>query len=172
MTQNLKHSVLASALVAAALVSSPVFAASTTGNVPVTATVGANCILTTVAMTFGVYDPLSATPKNANGLVQLVCTVGASPSVSLDVGLNSLAGQRRLLSGANLLDYNVFTPVTNAANAACAYTTAYPTTLPGFALTAAPSVASRNYNLCGQIPAGQSVPNGSYNDTITATITF
>lgn len=172
MKKTLKISAIASALVAAGLASSGALAATTSGNVAVTATIGANCILTTVAMTFGVYDPLSATPKNANGQVQLVCTVGAAPAVALDVGLNAAGAQRRLISAGNLLNYDVFTPVSNAVNAACAYTTPYPTVIPGFVLTAAPSTASRTFNLCGQIPALQSVPNGSYTDTVVATITF
>lgn len=172
MNKNLKNSLLATALVVAGLASSASFAATTSGSVSVTATIGANCILTTVPMAFGVYDPLSATPKNANGQVQLVCTVGAAPSVALDTGLNPSGAQRRLGSGVNMLNYDIFTPATNAASAACAYTTAYPAVAPGFALTAAPSTASRTYNLCGQIPALQSVPNGSYVDTVTATITF
>lgn len=162
-------------LIAAALIasSSAAMAATTSGNVAVTATVGANCILTTVGITFGVYDPLSATPKTGTGQVQLVCTVGATPSVAIDNGLNVSGAQRRMVSGgSNYLNYDVFTPTTNAAGAACAYTTAYPTTAPGFALTAAPSTASRSYNVCGQVPAGQSAPNGSYTDTVQATITF
>jgi spore coat protein U-like protein len=162
-------------LIAAALIasSSAAMAATTTGNVTVTATVGANCILTTVPITFGVYDPLSATAKNGTGQVQLVCTVGATPAVALDNGLNVSGAQRRMISGGtNFLNYDVFQPTTNAAGAACAYVTAFPVAVPGFALTAAPTTASRSYNLCGQVPAGQSAPNGSYTDTVTATITF
>ena len=161
-------------LVAAVLLatSSAALAATTTGTVGVSASVGANCIVSTLPMAFGVYDPLSATPKNATGQVQLVCTLGATPSVAVDVGLNVSGVQRRMVSGGNFLNYDVFTPTTNAANAACAYTTAFPTAIPGYALTAAPSTASRSYNLCGQVPALQSVPNGSYNDTVTATISF
>jgi spore coat protein U-like protein len=161
-------------LIAAALLasSSAVLAATTTGNVPVTATVGSNCILTTVPLTFGVYDPLSATAKTGAGQIQLVCTVGATPSVVVDVGLNVAGSQRRMVSGGNFLNYDVFQPASNAANAACTYVTAYPTSGLGFGLTAAPSTASRTYNVCGQIPALQSAPNGSYTDTVTATITF
>lgn len=148
-------------------------AATTTGAIGVSATVGANCILTTVPIAFGVYDPLSVTPKTGTGQVQLVCTVGATPSVAIDLGLNALVAQRRLVSGgSNYLNYDVYQPTTNAAGAACAYTTPYATVAPGFALTAAPSTASRAYNICGQVPASQAAPNGTYADTVTATITF
>lgn len=161
------------AAVAGALAAASAQAATTSGSVGISATVGANCILTTVPIAFGVYDPLAGTPRQANGQVQLVCTVGATPSVAIDLGLNASGAQRRLVSGGtNFLNYDVFQPTSNAANAACAYTTPYATVAPGFALTAAPSTASRSYNICGQIPAGQSAPNGTYADTVTATITF
>ena len=161
------------AAVAAALSAVSASAATTTGTVAVSATVGTNCILSTTPIAFGVYDPLSATAKTGTGQVQLVCTIGATPSVAIDNGLNVTGAQRRLVSGGtNYLSYDVYQPTTNAAGAACAYTTAYATTAPGFALTAAPSTASRAYNLCGQVPAGQAAPNGTYSDTVTATITF
>jgi len=175
MIKTFTRNNLVTGLVAAGLLASAQLAgaATTTGNVNVSATVGANCLLTTVPIAFGVYDPLSGTPLNATGQVQLACTVGATPSVALDLGLNAAATQRRLINGGvNFLNYNVFQPTTNAAGAACAYTTAYATAVPGFALTAAPSTASRADNLCGQLPAGQSAANGTYADTITATITF
>lgn len=146
---------------------------TTTAAIGVSATVGANCIVATVPIAFGVYNPTSATALNATGQVQLTCTIGATPAIAVDNGLNSTAGQRRLLSGAtNFINYNVFQPASNAAAAACAFTTAYPTVAPGFVLTAAPSTAQRVYNVCGQIPALQSAAVGTYSDTITATVTF
>lgn len=173
MNKSFQRTALLSTLVAAGFLASSAFAGTATGTVAVSATVGSNCIVTTVPIAFGVYDPLSATPKQATGQVQLVCTVGATPSVALDSGLNASGAQRRLVfGGTNFLNYDVFTPTTNAASAACAYATAYPTTVPGYALTAAPTTASRSYNLCGQMPAGQSGANGTYGDTVTATITF
>ncbi|QJR14834.1 Csu type fimbrial protein [Usitatibacter palustris] len=166
----MKNKILAAAILAAASIGA--HAATTSGTIGVSASVGSNCILTTTPIAFGVYDPLSATPKQGTGTVQLVCTVGATPAVAIDNGLNASGAQRRLISGVNTLNYDVFQPTTNAAGAACAFATPYPAVAPGFVLTAAPSTASRSYNICGQVPISQSVPNGSYNDTVTATITF
>ncbi|MFN7221589.1 MAG: spore coat U domain-containing protein [Burkholderiales bacterium] len=144
-----------------------------TGSIGVSATVGTNCVVSTSAISFGTYDPAAVPPTNGTGTVALVCTTGATPSIAVNLGANPNATQRRLTSGANTLNYNVFQPTSNAAGAACAYTTAFPTTAPGFALTAAPSTASRTYNICGQIPAAQSgAAAGTYSDTLTVTVSF
>ncbi|MFN7221590.1 MAG: spore coat protein U domain-containing protein [Burkholderiales bacterium] len=39
-------------------------------------------------------------------------------------------------------------------------------------MTAAPSIASRSYNVCAQIAPGQDVSVGSYTDTVVVTVTF
>jgi len=161
---------LAALAIGVAAISQGAFA-QTTASVGVSATVGANCIVSTTPIAFGVYNPVAVPPTDATGTVSLTCTTGAVPTIGLDNGLNFLA-QRRLASGGNFILYSVFQPASNAASAACAYTTAYPATATPFVLTAAPSVAARIYNLCGRIPALQSAAVGTYSDTITATFTF
>ncbi len=154
-------------------VSNSAQAQTQTGSIGVSATVGTNCVVSTTSIGFGTYDPAAVAPTNGTGTVALVCTTGATPSIAVNLGSNPNATQRRLTSGANTLNYNVFQPTSNAAGAACAYTTAFPTTTPGFALTAAPSTASRTYNICGQIPAAQSgAAAGTYSDTLTVTVSF
>ncbi len=169
----MKNFIRLSATTAAMVAATAASAATQTGSIGVTASVGSNCVVSTTPIAFGAYDPAAATALNGTGTVALVCTTGATPAIAVDLGTNASSGQRRLTSGANTLNYNVFRPGTNAAGAACAYTTAYDTVAPGFALTAAPSTASRSYNICGQIPALQAgAVTGSYTDTLTVTVTF
>lgn len=148
-------------------------AASTTTNVGVTTNVIANCNVTATPIAFGNYDALAVAPTTAVGTLVLTCTQGTAPSVAISLGGNSNLGVRRMTDGANFLPYSVFQPASNAANATCTGASVdYPDTVPGFALVAAPSLAARTFNLCGQIASGQSVPVGAYSDTVVATITF
>ena len=147
-------------------------ASAQTINLGVTATVGAACVLGQTPIGFGVYNHASVTDLNRTGSLSLACTSGSTPNIAIGVGLNQLAGVRRMTNGTDFLNYSVFQPATNAAGAACAYTTAYPTTNPGFILTAAPSVAARVYNVCGRIPASQAVGTGNYSDTVIASVAF
>jgi spore coat protein U-like protein len=144
----------------------------------VSATIGSTCLVTTVNMAFGVYDPTSATDLNSTtaGQVQLVCTTGAVPKIDISVGLNAGAGTQRKLkaNASDFLNYDVYQPVSTAAGAGCPAVgvgTAWAAGTP-FVVTAAPSTAQRNYNVCGRIPKLQSSAVGSYSDTLQATITF
>ena len=103
----------------------------------------------------------------------LVCSQGTTPNIAVSLGSNPLLTVRRMTDGTNFLAYSVFRPTSNAAGATCTGATVdYPDTAPGFGLPAAPSTASRTFNLCGQIAAGLSIPIGTYNDTVVATVTF
>lgn len=167
----LKKSLIAAALGFAAFGAS----AQTTGNVVVSANVIAACNITVANLAFGNYDSLAASPLQGSASVSVACSQGSVPVIALGGGGNLSGAQRRMNQGAAFLNYDLFKPATNAASAACAYTDswgdggAYGT---AFTTTAAPSLASRAYNICGQIPAGQNAAVGAYSDTVVATITF
>ena len=76
-------------------------AATSTQNVPVTATVNSNCRVTAPsAVAFGVVDvnPAGATPLAAAGQVTVTCNKGAVVALTVDNGLH---GTWRMLNGAN-----------------------------------------------------------------------
>lgn len=142
-------------------------------NLGVSATVGAACVLAQTPIAFGVYNPAASVALDATGNLSLACTTGSTPNITIGLGLNPLAGARRLASGTDFLNYSVFQPLSNAPGAACAFVTAYPIANTGFVLTAAPSTAARIYNVCGRIPAGQTTATaGNYADTVIASIAF
>lgn len=149
--------------------------AQTSGNIAVSATVQAACTITTNSLAFGNYNPLSGSALQVPTTLDVTCSVGSIPTVSMGAGNNVLGNQRRMASGTERLNYSINQPSANTPGAACAYTTSWGDgTVAGstLLLTAATSLTARTYNVCGEIPAGQSAATGSYNDTVVATVSF
>jgi len=170
--------------VAATLIglSGPLFAASTTTNVAVSATVTQSCSITaSAAIAFGAYDPIAANATaalNATGQVSVACSKGStSLTIGLDNGTHVLVAQRQMqgTTAADLLQYNLFQPPSNTPGTACTFPGTIPWTATGaglLTLTSAPTKVARLYNVCGTIPGGQDVSVGSYTDTVVATLNF
>ncbi len=189
----MKFRLIRSALTAMTLLAviTPACAKAATTNsaaLAVTAIVATSCTITASTVDFGTYDGANAnatTNLNANGTVSATCTQGSAPTIGLGAGQNALATQRRMKdTNTDFLSYNLLQPPGTAPSAACNYATGTAwgdgtsaTTGTVFTPTVALSSAARTYNVCGVIPAGQNVPvngagNVSYNDSVTATITF
>jgi spore coat protein U-like protein len=144
---------------------------------PLVADAAVSCSVTATGPAFGVYNPLSATPTYANSTVQVSCTLLSGGATTLNLvssystGASSSYALRRMLSGANTLNYNLF------------YDAAY-TQIRGdgtggsqtggatLNLTSAAPTQTANGTIYGRIPAGQDVAAGSYADTIVVTITY
>jgi spore coat protein U-like protein len=143
-----------------------------TSNLEVTASVSANCTISTAPVAFGAYDPVSAnasTPLDGNGTVTVTCTQGATTTITLGQGANSDAGStdavplRRMADGANMMTYNLFQDA--------GHSTAWGNT-GGTGVGHSGTGTSTNISVYGRVPAGQNLPAGSYADTVVATITF
>jgi spore coat protein U-like protein len=106
-------------------------ASAQTANMAVSASIAGSCSVIANPLSFSVYDPLSATPLNAQTTAVITCTTGAGSSIAMGIGLNSTgtgaSAQRRLRipATANYLNYSIFQPASTAENAACAFTTAW-----------------------------------------------
>jgi spore coat protein U-like protein len=147
-------------------------AGSATGTMNVTATVIKNCGFTTGTLAFGNYDPVVAnatTPlkvTDSTTALSIACTKGTTATISLNNGLNSASctGNPTCMSdgAGDYLNYSVYTNNTFATVWNSTNTVSYTSTGIG--------VPALKVN--GEIPAGLSVPAGSYTDTITATATF
>jgi spore coat protein U-like protein len=148
-------------------------AATATSNLAVTASVSANCTISTAPVAFGAYDPVSAnatTGLNGTGTVSVTCTNGATTTVTLGQGANAAGGStaaapaRRLKDGAtDFLTYSLFSDTGRTAVWGDTAGTGVPHTGTG-TLTA--------LTVYGVVNAGQQVPAGNYSDTVVATITF
>lgn len=150
----------------------------------ISATINANCTISTSAVSFGRYESLQANatvPLNGAGSVSIACTKGSAPRITLDLGQNA-SGERRQMAlaaagspGSDRLYYELYQPPSATPGSGCSF--------PGSvawgsaatqALVPSPPVnrAARTYSVCGTIPAGQGVGMGSYADTVVATVNF
>jgi spore coat protein U-like protein len=169
-------------IAAAVLSSNPAHAGSTPANLAVSANVSANCTISTSAVAFGAYDPVvvnASTALNGSGSVSIACTKGSAPSITLDLGQNAVATQRNMkittVGLSDVLGYQLYQPPNTTPGTACTFpgTTVWGTSVAQtFTPTAPTTKASRTYNVCGTVSAGQDVNVGTYNDTVVATVNF
>jgi spore coat protein U-like protein len=135
------------------------------------------CSVSATGPAFGVYNPFATTADEENGAVNATCTLlsGNAATVtitdSFSTGSSGNYANRTLVSGANVLDYNLY------------YDAAYTEirgngsggSMTGSAtlnLTSANPTQTATGTIYGKINAGQNVAPGTYNDTIVVTITF
>lgn len=148
-------------------------AGTATSNLSVTATVSANCTISTAPVAFGAYDPIVAnatTALNGTGTVTVTCTTGSAATITLGQGTNPATGStdtaplRQMKdSGTDVLAYSLFQDTGR--------TTVWGNTAgTGVAETGTGTV--QNVTVYGAVPAGQNVPAASYSDTVVATVTF
>lgn len=137
---------------------------------------GAVCTVTALPVAFGVYDPLSAVPNLSTGSVTVVClpvliSLAESYTVGLSTGSSGNFSARRLTSGANTLQFQLY------ANAPRSIVwgdgSAGSSTMAGsFTLSLLTSV-SATHVVYARMPAQQSsAAAGVYGDTIMVTVTY
>lgn len=128
------------------------------------------CKFTSITgVSFGSYDVLSASPRTATGTITYSCTTVAGVhlmTMNLSAGSSGTFANRTLKSGANVLNYNLYSTAANTQVWGDGTGTTYqfsvdPTDKNAHSLT-----------VYGTIPAGQDVGVGSYIDTITVTMNF
>jgi spore coat protein U-like protein len=141
------------------------------------AAVTVNCTVSAGGIAFGIYNPLSAVANASTGTLLITCNgsgkgkANVTLDVTLSTGLSGSYATRKMFSGVNTLNYNIF------------WSTAYNQVIgDGSGGSVAGSVgpfrvAAGGSNvttetLFGLIPASQDVAPGSYNDTITVTVTY
>jgi len=136
-----------------------------------------NCTASAGGIAFGIYNPLSAVANASTGTLRVTCngsgtgSANVTVNVSLSTGLSGSYATRKMFSGVNALNYNIF------------WSTAYNQIIGdgsggSFAGAAGPfPVPAGGSNvatgtLYGLIPVSQDVAPGSYSDVITVTVTY
>lgn len=147
------------------------YAATTTGNLAVSASVAANCTISAGSVAFGAYDPIVAnatSAKSATGAVTTTCTNGSAAYITLSQGLDPATGStdaapvRQMISGSNSLKYFLYSDTSSTVWGNTGSSGKGDT---GTGTTSALTVY-------GSVPAAQNVPVGTYADTVVATVTF
>ena len=148
-------------------------AADDTANVNVSATVTANCTITSGGLAFGAYDPVDVNASadlDQTGTVTVTCTDGFTTGVTLGQGANADVGSsdaipaRRMSDGGTaFLSYQLFSEGTRTTVWGNDAATDVVHTGDGTAQV---------HTIFGRVDGGQNVPAGSYTDTVVATVTF
>jgi spore coat protein U-like protein len=144
-----------------------------TSTFQVSATVLKNCLVSSVNLPFGNYTPNTGALTSSSDIT-VRCTKTTPYSVSLNAGTTTggTLSQRLMGSGANTLQYNLYTSGTyttifgdgTGGTAAAAGT--------GNGVSAASAVTHTVYGSLPDNATNQDAPPGSYTDIITVTVTY
>lgn len=129
-------------------------AATTQTTFTVSADVLASCSVSASNMGFGTVDTLSATPTDTTSAIDVTCSSGTAYTV--DLGATPEA--RTMTAGANSLNYGMWQDAARTV---------------AFTSSGTGDGTAQPHTVYGRVPGSQSsVPNGSYSDTVTVTVTY
>jgi spore coat protein U-like protein len=143
------------------------------------AAAAADCTVSATGVNFGAYDPSAVAPSDSTGNVVVLCTHvsgGATKvkyTVSLSTGSSGTYAARQLRAGTKRLTYNLFGDSGRSAVWGNGFGG---TTVMSGSFTVGPGAGNHQRQatnpIYGRIPAGQSVLDGAYSDTIVVTLEF
>lgn len=141
----------------------------------------AACTVLATPHAFGSYTSPGGAQTDSTSTLTVTCTpdlillaCNTSYSIALSAGASGSYSQRQLASGANRLDYNLYSDA--ARSAVWGDGSGGSSTVAGTVSTSILSLlclaGSNNHTVYGRIPASQNIAPGVYADTITVTVTF
>jgi spore coat protein U domain-containing protein, fimbrial subunit CupE1/2/3/6 len=144
---------------------------------PAGAAIIVQCTATANSINFGIYNPLATAGDASTGTLAVACTghgTGAATitvGVTLSPGLSGSYAARTMLSGANVLNYNIYwdpqhTVVMGNGTGGSYGGTAGPITVQNGGSIQATGT------MYGFVPPNQDPAPGSYSDVITVTVTY
>jgi len=149
-------------------------AGTATANLSVSITITAACTINAATLTFPstAGTSLLATAVAASTTVSVTCTSGSPYTVGMDNGLNASGNQRRMINGANFINYGLYLDnahtlpwTTGATNTTC--------TTAGQCYIGTGNGSAQSINIYGNVPTvATAPPAGIYTDTVLMTITY
>jgi spore coat protein U-like protein len=163
-------------VIACLLAGAPVVAqaGTSTAVLSVSIVITASCTINPATLTFAPTPGTSlvTTAVNGSSTVLVTCTSGSPYSIAMDNGSNASGSQRRMISGSNFLNYNLYVdpahtlPWSTATGAGTCTTT-------GNCYLGTGNGSPQSIDIYGVVPVTATAPpSGTYTDTVTMTITF
>ena len=143
-----------------AIAAQPALAADT-AELGVSASVSEVCNVSTSPVAFGAIDVTTAGNVDATGGFSVICTSGTAwtAAASAGTGVGASTAARKMTSGADLLNYSLFTDSDRSVNFVSA--------------TGTGSGVAQASTIYGRVPSGQtSAPVGTYADSVTISLTY
>jgi spore coat protein U-like protein len=149
-------------------------AGTSTANLTVQITITASCTINAATLDFGSNPGTTLVSSAINGstTVSVTCTNGSPYSIGMDNGANVSGSQRRMKSGANFLNYNLYTDAARLDAWTTASSSTTCTTTNSCALGTG-NGSAQSVNIYGAVPVVGTAPStGVYTDTVVMTITY
>ena len=139
-------------------------AATVSTTFTVNAEVQNDCAVTATNMQFGLYRITVSAPTDATSVITVRCTSATSYTIGLDGGGSANTSSRYMHANTEQLNYQLY----NDANR----TVTWGNSVPSGAINAVGNGINQQYTVYGRIAPSQNVGLGTYQDTITVTITY
>lgn len=165
---RVKTILIAGAFATAALAPLNAHAANDSDTFTVSANVVATCQITANDLDFGDYNPVAAANVDAATTISLTCTNGTAYNVGLNLGAGVGASTAtRYMSDAGAAHTLGYTLYQNAGR-----TTLWGSSIGSNTRAGTGTGSAATIDVFGRIAMNQTVPSGSYSDTITVTVTW
>jgi spore coat protein U-like protein len=144
---------------------------------PCDAATTVSCTASATGIAFGNYNPLSAAPNPSTGTLKVTCTgrgtgsANETVNVTLSTGLSNSYATRKMLSGANSLNYNIYWSTAYNQVVGDGSGGSFPGSTQPFTVPAGGTNFATG-TFYGLVPAGQDVAPGTYADIITVTVSY
>lgn len=141
-------------------------AATQTSNFDVSTQVTASAQVSATPLAFGSYNPIDTDATDEESIVSVTATVGTTYNIAIDAGHGSgaTAAARKLEAPGDDLTYSVYR---NSAR-----TEVWGNTFGNNTQAGVGNGTAQNITVYGRIPAQQSARPGSYQDTLTVTVSY
>jgi spore coat protein U-like protein len=136
-----------------------------------------NCTAAVTSLAFGLYSPLATMPNASTASIKITCngsgtgSTNVTTGVTLSTGLSMSYATRKMFSGANALNYNIYWSTAYNQIVGDGSGGSFGGSAGPFTVTAGGSNFATG-TFYGLIPAAQDVAPGSYSDVITVTVTY